>query len=313
MSGPSDRIVDHSRQMIREGSKSFAGAARLLPERVRYSVYMLYAWCRYCDDQIDQQHLGHGTPCPQASQETLETLRLRTERALSGESVDDPEFAALRRVVERHQIPHRHPLELLDGFRMDVEGRRYKTLEDTLDYCYHVAGVVGVMMAHVMDAREQEALDRAADLGIALQMTNIARDVLDDASVGRIYLPEEWLESAGIPIDEITQPQHRAALHDVTRAFLDTADLYYESANYGLSWLEPRCAWAIASARGIYREIGRRVIERGEQAWDSRTVVGPTRKVLRALSAGIDAAMAVGLGRQRREQPASRKGLWTRP
>ena len=308
-----DRIVEHSRKMIRDGSKSFAGAARLLPTTVRESVYMLYAWCRYCDDQIDAQYLGHGIPCPKGSAETLARLEAQTRAALAGEAVDEPVFIALQRVIRRHAIPERHAFELLRGFKMDVDGRRFNTLEDSLDYCYHVAGVVGVMMAHLMDAREQEALDRAADLGIALQMTNIARDVMDDAEAGRIYLPLDWLQEAAIPVDEIANREHRKRLHEVTRRYLETAELYYESARYGLSWLDPRCAWAIASARGIYREIGRQVLDRGATAWDTRTVVGPTKKVLRALSASVDAALAVGLRRQRQDQPSSRKGLWTRP
>src|SRR5690606_37267384 len=101
--------------------------------------------------------------------------------ALAGEPSDEYIFEALRRVISRHQIPHRHPQELLTGFEMDVEARRYRTIEETLDYCYHVAGVVGVMMAMIMGVRDKVVLDRACDLGIAFQLTNIARDVIDDA------------------------------------------------------------------------------------------------------------------------------------
>ena len=96
-------------------------------------------------------------------------------------------------------MPHRYPLEHLDGFVMDVEGREYHTLTDTVEYCYHVAGVVGVMMAYIMGVRDEPTLDRATDLGLAFQLTNICRDVVEDAEVGRVYLPLDWLTEAGVP------------------------------------------------------------------------------------------------------------------
>jgi phytoene synthase len=309
-----DRVLEHSKEMIRLGSKSFAGAARILPTATRRSVYMLYAWCRYCDDQIDEQDLGRDAPSRfSGSADVLAQLKSQTQRALDGEHVGEPAFAALQRVVARHDIPARHPLELLRGFEMDVEGRSFVTLEDTLDYCYHVAGVVGVMMALVMDAREQEALDRAADLGIALQMTNIARDVIDDAHAGRVYLPLEWLDEANVPVDEVADPRHREAVFGVAKRLIESSELYYSSAVHGLSWLEPRCAWAIATARGVYREIGRTLLRRGVEAWDSRTYVGRPQKAARALMAGVEAALAVGRRRRRTVSPDSRKGLRERP
>ncbi len=308
-----DPIVERSRRMIEKGSSSFAGAARLLPMRIRRDVYMLYAWCRYCDDQVDSQDLGQGAPSESESgPRVLAHLEHMTRRAMAGEAIQDPVFVALQRVVRTHDIPHRHPLELLQGFAMDVDGRRFPTLEDSLEYCYHVAGVVGLMMSMVMGTREREALDRAVDLGIALQMTNIARDVIDDAGCGRVYLPLTWLSEEGIAPEEIDHPRHRAALHRVVRRFLDEADLYYRSAIQGLSWLSPRCAWAIATARGVYREIGRVVLEQGERAWDRRTVVGRPRKVVRSTQAALEAAISVVLRPARRQTAVRDSRLWRR-
>jgi phytoene synthase len=194
---------------------------------------------------------------------------------------------------------------------MDVEDRGYETLEDALEYCYHVAGVVGVMMALTMGAREPEALDRASDLGLALQMTNIARDVMDDAAAGRVYLPGEWLRAAGVPPGEIRAPHHRPAVAGVVRRFLAEADRYYRSAGAGLPFLSLRCAWSIATARDVYRDIGRLVLRRGENAWETRAIVGKPRKLFRVVSGGLDALVAKSVGRGRRS--ASRDGLWTRP
>ncbi len=204
-----DQLVEHGQSVIEKGSKSFAAAARIFDPRTRAGAYMLYAWCRHCDDQTDDQELGfEGSQLePAEGRARVERLRTETLRAMSGEQVNDPIFAGLQRVVAESEIPHRYPLEHLDGFVMDVEGREYHSLEDTVEYCYHVAGVVGVMMAYVMGVRDEATLDRATDLGLAFQLTNICRDVMEDAAVGRIYLPREWLAEAGVPIEEIQLPR----------------------------------------------------------------------------------------------------------
>ena len=187
---------------------------------------------------------------------------------------------------------------------------RYETLEDCCRYCYHVAGVVGVMMAYVMGARGEDALDRASDLGLAFQMTNIARDVMDDAAAGRVYLPEQWLREAGVPPDEIARPDHRPAVHSVTRRLLDEAERYYASAQTGLALLPFRSAWSVATARRVYRDIGRLLRERGPGAWDRRASTGTGRKLLLASAAAGD-AMATLRGGGGAAPP--RDGLWTRP
>jgi 15-cis-phytoene synthase len=314
-----DAVVAGSRRAISAGSRSFATASRLFDARTRESVHLLYAWCRHCDDEIDGQELGQG-----ARDEDAETRRARLRRlyvltgaALRGERVTDPEFVGLQRVVRRHRIPHHLPLDLLDGFAMDAEARRFATIDETLRYCYHVAGAVGVMMALVMGARDEASLDRASDLGIAFQLTNIARDVVDDARRGRVYLPLAWLAAEGLP-DQVTaapgalaEPEHAATLARVTALLLAYAEPYYASARAGLASLPFRSAWAVATARGVYRDTGRLVQRRGARAWDRRAVVGPARKALRAFEGGLIAASAMTMDRWRR--PSPRAGLWTRP
>ena len=172
-------LIRLSGTIINAGSKSFAAAAKLFDPQTRANAYLLYAWCRHCDDVIDGQELGHNLKStsnhnPRAA---LDALRQQTADALNGKPMAEPVFAAFQLVMQRNEIPPHHAYELLDGFKMDVEARHYETLEDTLSYCYHVAGVVGVMMAYVMGARKPAVLDRASDLGLAFQLTNIARDV----------------------------------------------------------------------------------------------------------------------------------------
>ena len=307
-----DAIVEYSRKLIERGSKSFAGAARLFDPEMRASAYMLYAWCRHCDDEIDGQELGfqRDQADPVSPQERLRRLECKTRAAIAGHA-DDQVFEALARVVAKHKIPARHPLELLEGFRMDVEGRQYRTLDDTLSYCYHVAGVVGVMMAVIMGVRDRATLNRAADLGIAFQLTNIARDVIPDAAAGRVYLPADWLREAGISPADIADPARRDAVFAVTQRLLDEADRYYRSARYGLPALPLRAALAIAAARRIYRRIGFLVRKRGAHAWDTRLGVSKRGKMAQALLSGL----SIGRAHASRavKKPPSRDGLWTKP
>lgn len=307
-------LVAQAVETIAHGSKSFAAAARLFDRRTRESVVLLYAWCRHCDDVVDGQTLGHGqTQGDRASAAArLERLTDATVRAVRGEPPDDPAFAGLAEVVRRHGIPERYPLQHLAGFRMDAEGRLYRTQADLLDYCYHVAGVVGVMMALVMGAREAETLDRACDLGLAFQMTNIARDVIEDAAVGRVYLPEDWLAEEGIPVAEMAEARHRPALARVADRLVASAEPYYRSAAVGLRDLPLRSAWAIATALGVYREIGLAVRARGPAAWDQRITTARSRKAHHALVGGLVALSAQGAGVLKPSRPP-RTGLWTRP
>ena len=308
-----DALVERSLKTIQQGSKSFALAAQLFDPPTREGAILLYAWCRHCDDVTDDQILGFrsrpSSDDPPGPEERLAGLERETRRALAGEPVAGPAFAALQEVVRRHRIPDRHPLDHLKGFAMDVERVRYETLEDSCRYCYHVAGVVGVMMAYVMGVHGEDTLDRASDLGLAFQMTNIARDVMDDAEAGRVYLPGGWLREAGVPVGEVARPQHRPAVFSVTERLLDEAERYYASAEVGLSRLPFRSAWAVATARRVYRDIGRLLRESGPRAWDRRARTGRGRKLSLALAAAGDAWAAA----RRRETAVSRDGLWTRP
>lgn len=305
-----DKLGQHAAQTIAVGSKSFATAARLFDPATRRSALMLYAWCRHCDDVIDDQQLGFRAQetTGESSETRLNELRHLTRRAYAGEPMQSPAFAAFQEVALGHGIPERYPMAHLDGFAMDVAQRRYVTLDDTLDYCYHVAGVVGIMMAWIMGVKDEATLDRACDLGMAFQLTNIARDIIEDAHIGRCYLPAQWLEEAGIPRQEMTAPRHREALAGLARQLIDLAEPYYESAHGGLTALPPRCAWAIGTAHGVYREIGIKVKAHGARAWDARISTSKADK-MRLLGMGFAHAMA-----SRWQRPAPRpSGLWQRP
>jgi 15-cis-phytoene synthase len=305
-----DSVIAQSEVAIAQGSKSFAAAAKIFDRQTRRDAVMLYAWCRHCDDVIDGQTLGHDQQADFAKGQRarLDELRRRTKEALSGNQIIDPNFEALRRVVMRHNIPPRHLNELLAGFEMDVNGRTYKTMGDTLEYCYGVAGVVGVMMAMIMGARDPEVIDRASDLGLAFQLTNIARDVIDDARVGRVYVPSEVLVRNGITVVDADDPAQLPKLHAAALELLNLADRYYASAYVGIGALPPRSAWAIAAARRVYRDIGKKLRESGPAAWEKRVSTSKARKY--ALL-GLSLFDVLASRFNKRDYP--RNGLWQRP
>lgn len=308
-------LVEFSRERIEKGSKSFAHAARIFDRETRDSAYMLYAWCRHCDDVVDGQILGHLTgqsvvPSGDGARRVVEELEEKTRRACAGEA-DEPVFEALKVVAARHEIPQRYPLDLIAGFEMDAADRHYRSIDDTLEYCYHVAGVVGVMMTMVMGVRDRAVLDRACDLGLAFQLTNITRDIVADHGVGRVYLPADWLSEAGLSRDTLAAPEHRAALFSVAERVLDLADRYYASSKAGLPALGFRSAWAVAAAANVYRAIGTSVRRGGPAAWDARAGTSKAAKIVSALGAGGEALASRWSARA--PSGAGRDGLWTMP
>jgi len=309
-----DAVLEASKASIVKGSKSFRSASRLFEPEVREDAWLLYAWCRACDDAIDgQDHgFGHETLTVEEQRRRLSDLYDRTRRALSGEPTADPTFAAFQRVALRHQLPEPWPIDLIDGFAMDVDRRAYRTLDELMAYCWHVAGVVGVMMARVMGVHDPEVLRRAQDLGLAFQLTNISRDVIEDAEDGRLYLPADWLVEAGIaPTPEaVADPANREIVHAVTRRLLSEAEPYYDSARDGLRGLPFRSSLAIAAARGVYREIGRKVARRGPGVWVRRVSVGRVMKLWLFLRGALIAVWTQVLDRGR--PPPPRPRLWSR-
>jgi phytoene/squalene synthetase len=164
--------LEECRWMITKGSKSFSLAARLFDSDTRDAAFFLYGWCRYCDDQVDQAGL---TDSREQLVERLAELSEATRSIFSGAQQKHAVFIAMQYIVQRHSIPAHYALELIEGMAMDARGTRYQTFDDLSLYCYRVAGTVGLMMSHVMGLRGEQALKHAADLGIAMQLTNIAR------------------------------------------------------------------------------------------------------------------------------------------
>ena len=270
-----DELVAGAYEAIAQGSKSFRMASRLFDRTTRERAWLLYCWCRHCDDVCDGQTLGHRTGAAPAGD-----VEASTRRAVAGETTGELPFDALAALLKECPIPERYLLDHLEGFALDTQGWRPADEADLLRYCYHVAGAVGCMMAIVMgvDPEDEETLSRASDLGIAFQLSNIARDVADDHQSGRCYLPERWLAEAGIARADLLLEENRGALVALVARVCSLADAYEESAREGVSRLPFRSRWAVLSAAGIYGRIGRRVAALGPGAWDRRVVVRKREK-----------------------------------
>jgi 15-cis-phytoene synthase len=262
--------------MIRKGSKSFSLAAKLFDSETRDAAFFLYGWCRYCDDQVDD--LGK-TASQDELAKRITALKEDTAAAFSFGEQREPVFVALQYIVHRYGIPAHYALELIEGMAMDARGTRYNSLKELLLYCYRVAGTVGLMMSHVMGLRDESALEHAADLGIGMQLTNIARDIIEDAAMGRIYLPLSWLQEVQIPPKEIAAPEYREKLAMLSLRLLREADRYYRSGDAGLWYLSFRSACAVSAARQVYSEIGSLLLRKGARAWDQRTYVTGSLKL----------------------------------
>jgi phytoene synthase len=303
-------LVEAARVSIARGSKSFALASRLFGTETRERVWMLYAWCRACDDLADGQDHGGAMERVDDAQARVDQIRRMTAAALAGETTGNAAFDAIGQLSREVALPRALTDDVIAGFQLDADGWQPRTESDLMQYCYHVAGAVGCLMALVMGvpANADDTLDRACDLGLAFQLANIARDVAEDARADRCYLPADWLADAGIDTDAIMDPAHRPALAALGARLADMAAAYEASARSGTAALPFRSAWAVSAAATIYGDIAREVRRRGSAAWDRRVVTSRGAKIA-ALGGGLWQASR----RHTAATPPRAGGLWTRP
>ena len=304
-----DAIVATAHESIRRGSKSFAAASRLFDRPTREKAWLLYAWCRACDDIADGQDHGRDMTIVEDAPARVTRMTAMTEAALAGETVGDPAFDALRIFAAEVQLPPRLPRDVIAGFALDAREWRPRSEEDLYTYCYHVAGAVGCMMALAMGVSfdDEATLDRACDLGIAFQLANIARDIEEDDRVGRCYVPEDWLVEMDMPPGQHMKPPFRDRLAVLARRLAERAADYEASARVGAAALPFRSAWAVLAAADIYGAIGRGVVDRGAQAWDHRVTTSRWAKLGFIARSGLAAR-----ARQRDRAMPRDPELWTR-
>ena len=261
--------------MLRGGSLSFHAASRLLPRSLRRDVVVLYAFCRVADDAVDESDDKIAA---------VARLRSRLDDIYAGKLSADPVDRAFARLVQRREISRALIEALIEGLEWDSLARRYPDRAALRAYAARVAGVVGVMMAVLMGVRDAASLAAACDLGVAMQLTNIARDVGEDARAGRLYLPLDALATAGIDPDRLlAAPADSEALAQVIADLLAEAESLYRRGLAGIAALPLRTRPAIAAAGLIYREIGRNLARTGYDSVSRRAQVSARRKALLAL------------------------------
>lgn len=259
------------REMIRTGSRSFFMASLFLPSRMREAAYALYAFCRLSDDEVDTA----GGPA-----DAVARLQGRLDRVYAGTPDAHAVDRALADTVADYGVPKVLFEALLEGLHWDAIGRRYETLDEVQDYAARVAGSVGAMMAVLMGARSADMAARACDLGAAMQLTNIARDVGEDARMGRLYLPRRWLREAGLSPDAwLANPVPRPEIAAATERLLQEADALYARADRGVAHLDPAFRPAIFAARRLYCAIGDQVRRNGLDNISQRAVTPMWRKL----------------------------------
>ncbi|MAT87350.1 MAG: phytoene synthase [Aestuariivita sp.] len=256
---------------IRHGSLSFHAASKVLPAHVRNPALALYAFCRLADDEVDLK--ADKVPA-------VRSLQNRMDAAYAGCPLDTPVDRAFASMVKDTDMPKALPEALLEGLAWDAMGRRYQSLSELRSYSARVASAVGVMMCVLMGIRDRNAVARACDLGVAMQLTNIARDVGEDALEGRLYLPIEWMNEAGLDIDEfLANPKSTKAIRQMVRRLVVESERLYLRSESGITKLPLTCRPGIFAARYIYAGIGSVIREQSYQTIATRARTSKGRKI----------------------------------
>ena len=277
--------LEHCREAIRHGSLSFHAASKLLPAKVRDPALALYAFCRLADDEVDEGDYQAGA---------VFRLQERLDAAYAGTPKNAPEDRAFAAIIEDFEMPRALPEALLEGLAWDAAEHRYDTISGVRDYSARVASTVGAMMCVLMRVRDPDALARACDLGVAMQLTNIARDVGEDARMGRIYLPLDWLAEAGIdPLNFVREPLPTPEVRRMVKRLLAEANRLYLRSEAGIDVLPLQARTGIWAARLIYAGIGKQLQRQGYDSISMRARTSGRQKLGWLMQAGARTATSL--------------------
>jgi 15-cis-phytoene synthase len=266
---------EFAKHITRVYAHSFYFSARFLPLERRWATFALYGFCRFTDNLID-------IPRSRSKGELLFELDyLHEELELAYRTGDSahPAIQPFIQVARRYQIPQVYPLELLQGVRMDLEFKPYRTFDELYLFCYRVAGVVGLMMTHILGYKDKTAFAYAEKLGVAMQLTNILRDIQEDKNIGRLYLPGEELERFRVSREDVMEERWTPALQQLLDFQVQRAHRYYEQADAGIDLLLTESQFAIQAASRIYRGILYRLQQRSCNPFLGRIYVPPLAKM----------------------------------
>ena len=268
-------LYTQAAQATAAGSKSFYFATRFFPADLARSAHAVYWFCRTTDDLVDE--------CTTVEQgrADLEAWHDALRRALAEGVSEQPILRLFLDAVERHAIPAEHAFELIEGMRMDLDGVRYRTFDDLRVFCYRVASTVGLMMSHVIGfaepARRDEGLAYAVDLGIAMQLTNILRDIGEDLGRARLYLPSEEMARFGVTEEELRNGRMSGGFRELMAFQIARARDYYQRSAPGIPMLDARGRFAVKIAAEVYSRILGQIEANGMDSLARRAVV-PARE-----------------------------------
>jgi len=266
----------YAEESIKKGSKTFYFASRFMGPERRNAFYAIYAFCRQTDDLVDDNE-GN----PRLQKMLVRDWRKRLRAAYASNISDDPVLAPFVYVMKKYSIPLRYPLQLIKGVSMDITKKEYSTFAELRHYCYHVASVVGIMLMYVFGAGNLHRLKQCAvNLGIAMQLTNILRDVGEDARMGRVYFPKDELARFGLGITDILSLRKTENLIRFLKFQVARARGYYSQAMEGLGTMHREARTVILMSFTLYREILRVIEENGYEVYTRRAYVAFYRKVL---------------------------------
>lgn len=268
-------LYQQAAQATAAGSKSFYFATRFFPPELARSAHAVYWFCRTTDDLVDE--------CPTLDQgrSDLEAWDLALRDALRTRTSEQPVLRLFLDAVEKHAIPAEYAFELIEGMRMDLNGQRYETFSDLRVFCYRVASTVGLMMSHVIGfaqpAQMAAGLRYAEDLGVAMQLTNILRDIGEDLGRGRLYLPAGEMAEFGVTEQELRAGRISPAFQRLMAFQIARARDYYQRAQPGIPMLNAQGRFAVRIAAEVYARILRQIEANGMDSLAHRAVV-PARE-----------------------------------
>jgi len=266
---------EHARMLTAHYSKSFYISARMLPRERRWATFALYGFCRYADNLIDNPR----SRTTKELEEEVNFISKELKRAYRTGESEHPILKPFIVVALKYGIPLEYPLDLLKGVLMDIKTTRYQTFDDLYLFCYRVAGVVGLMMTHVLGYKTSKAFHYAEKLGIAMQLTNILRDIKEDKNMGRIYLPQEELARFGVTEEDIMNERMTPNFRRLMQFQVERAHQYYKEADRGIPMLERKAQFAIYSASKIYQGILRKIEARDYNSFLGRVFVSQMKKI----------------------------------
>ena len=247
-------MSDLSKEIAKKSKSSFYYAFNLLPNEKRDAMNTVYAFCRETDDIVDE-----GNETEEIKYEKLRKWRIELEKAVAGHS-DYILLNKLGKTISQFNIPLEHFFELLKGMEMDLQYKRYLSFDDLITYCYRVASTVGLMCIEIFGYKHKSAKDFAVNLGIALQLTNILRDIKKDSIKGRIYLPQEDLKTFGYAESDLLSHIYNANFVDLMVYETNRAQKYFDKATMNLDLDDKASMFAARAMQHIYHKLLEKII-----------------------------------------------------